>query len=351
MQERPWLAHYPEGVPETISIDRFQSVAQMFDETVEQYGGLPSFSCMGVSITYAELGEKVAAMRSFFVHTLGLQPGDRVALMMPNCLQYPVCIFAALQAGLTVVNVNPLYTPRELKHQLNDAGVKAIVLLENFAVTLQAVQSEVSVQHIVLSELGDMLPTLKRYLVNAVVRYVKKLVPAHHVTGHRLRDALQTPVDESTRHVCGHDDIAFLQYTGGTTGLSKGAMLTHANMLANLEQAAVWLQAAGIRPGAEKILTPLPLYHIFALTANCLAFMRQGAQIVLVPNARDLPALIKTMRTEKVSVMTAVNTLYNALLNAPGFSELDHSALRVCLSGGMSTQAVVAERWKQSTVI
>ena len=347
--ERPWLESYPDNVAPTINIDRFNTVAEMFDEAVEQYAGLTAFSCMDAELTYAELAQKVAAMRSFYVAELGLQPGDRVALMMPNCLQYPVCLFAALQAGLVIVNVNPLYTARELEHQLCDADVTAIVIMENFAATLQQVRDKVPVKHVILTELGDMLGTVKRHLVNFVLRHVKKMVPAHQVSGSRLLQALATPVQDSTRHQGKQEDIAFLQYTGGTTGLSKGAMLTHANMLANLEQASIWLQAFGMRPGTERILTPLPLYHIFALTANCLTFMRQGGKIILIPNPRDLPALVKTIRKEKATVITAVNTLYNALLNTPDFASLDHSAWKLCLSGGMSTQAVVAERWKKVT--
>jgi len=276
-----------------------------------------------------------------------LDAGDRVAIMMPNLLQYPIALFGALRAGLTVVNVNPLYTARELEHQLSDSGAKAIFILENFANTLEQVLRNTAVEHVVLTEIGDCLPVPKRWLVNFVVKYVKKMVPAHRVKGVSMRHVLQAP-QIGTEPEIGPEDVAFLQYTGGTTGVAKGAVLTHRNIVANVQQTVACLEQSTSMDGAI-IVTPLPLYHVLALTANCLAFVQVGALNVLITNPRDIPAFVKELSRWKFSVLTGVNTLFNALLNDPQFRKLDFSALRIVVGGGMAVQRSVAKKWQEVT--
>jgi long-chain acyl-CoA synthetase len=346
--DRIWLKSYPEGVPAEIDIDAYASVRDVFDRTVADFRSLPSFTCMGRSISFAELEAKSAAFGAF-LQARGLAKGARVALMMPNILQYPICVFGVLRAGCTVVNTNPLYTPRELEHQLTDSGAEVIVVVENFAHTVQEVVARTAVKHIVVTSIGEMLG-LKGMLVDFVLRHVKKMVPAWSLPGStRLSDALAEGGRRKLEHVpIDHDDIAFLQYTGGTTGVAKGAMLLHRNIVANLLQAGAWVKPF-LGTKQHVILTPLPLYHIFSLTANCLVFMTLGAENVLITNPRDIPGFVKEMRRHRFTALTGVNTLFNALLNNPEFTKLDFSSLRMTLGGGMAVQKAVAERWKQVT--
>ena len=305
---------------------------------------------MGKSMTYAELDALSARFGAFLQSELGLPSGARVALMMPNVLQYPIAMFGALRAGYTIVNVNPLYTARELEHQLKDSGADAIVILENFAHTLEHVRAQVPIKHVIVTSLGEMLGFPKGAIVNFVVRRVRKLVPPWTLDGHlSFGDALARGAAHALQPVeVGHEDAAFLQYTGGTTGVAKGAVLTHRNIVANLQQAHAWISPV-VTEGREIIITALPLYHIFSLTANCLTFIKIGATNVLIPNPRDIPGFIKELAKHRFTVITGVNTLFNALLNNPEFAKLDFSSLRVALGGGMAVQQAVAEKWKQIT--
>jgi len=347
--EKIWLKHYPPGVPAEIDYRQFKSIGGLFDACVATFRDRPAYHSMGRTISFGEL-DRMSRAFGAWLQAKGLPRGTRIALMMPNCLQYPVCIFGALRAGYTVVNVNPLYTPRELEYQLKDAGAEAIVILENFAHVLQQVIGRTSVKHVVVAALGDLLG-LKGLLVNFVVRNVKKMVPAFE-----LPDALRfnavlaegEPLMLKAIDV-GHDDIAFLQYTGGTTGVSKGAMLLHRNVLANLEQSAAWLTPFLREDQPQVMITALPLYHIFALTANCLVMMRLGGCNVLITNPRDIPGFVKELARHKFTMITGVNTLFNALLHHADFSKLDFSSLRISLGGGMAVQKAVADRWKQVT--
>jgi long-chain acyl-CoA synthetase len=346
--DKIWLKSYPKGVPAEIDPNRYRSVGEVFDESVEKYADLPAYQNMGRTITFRELA-KLSRDFGAWLQSQGLAKGARVALMMPNVLQYPISIFGVLRAGYTVVNVNPLYTPRELEHQLKDSGAEVIVILENFATTLQQVLRNVPIKHVVVASLGDMLG-LKGMLVNFVVRHVKKMVPAYELPGAiRFNVALaQGAQRELQRVAVGPDDIAFLQYTGGTTGVAKGAMLLHRNILANLEQVAAWF-APVFGEARIVVIAPLPLYHIFCLTANCLVFMKLGGCNVLITNPRDIPGLVKELAKHKFNAITGVNTLFNALLNAPDFARLDFSNLKLSIGGGMQVQKAVAERWEEIT--
>ena len=347
--EKIWLKHYPAGVPAEIDVNEFRSIGDLFDKSVKLYGPRKAYINMDKAITYTELERLSAAFGSYCQSVLKLPKGARIALMMPNLLQYPVCLYGALRAGYTVVNCNPLYTERELEHQLKDSGAEAIVIVENFARVLENVVARTPVKHVLVTQLGDMLDFPKRMLVNIVVKHVKKMVPAWHIAhAVELRDALieggrfpLQPVE------VGHEDIAFLQYTGGTTGVSKGAMLTHRNIIANLQQAHAWIKPF-IRD-EEIIITALPLYHIFALTANCLTFFKIGATNVLITNPRDIPGFVKEIGKYPFTTITGVNTLFNAMVNNPDFANIDLSQLRLTLGGGMAVQRAVAERWKQIT--
>jgi long-chain acyl-CoA synthetase len=346
--EKIWLKSYPKGVPAEIDPNRYKSVGEVFDESVKKYADLPAYQNMGRTITFGEL-EKLSRDFGAWLQSQGIAKGARVALMMPNVLQYPVSIFGVLRAGYTVVNVNPLYTPRELEHQLKDSGAEVIVILENFATTLQQVLRNVPIKHVVVASLGDMLG-LKGMLVNFVVRHVKKMVPGYDLPGAiRFNVALaQGAQREMQRDAVGPDDIAFLQYTGGTTGIAKGAMLLHRNILANLEQVAAWF-APVFGDARIVVIAPLPLYHIFCLTANCLVFMKLGGCNVLITNPRDIPGLVKELSKLKFNAITGVNTLFTALLNNPDFAKLDFSNLKLSIGGGMQVQKAVAERWKEVT--
>ncbi|WP_417349144.1 long-chain-fatty-acid--CoA ligase FadD [Ferrimonas sp.] len=348
--EKVWLASYPEGVPAEVDPDRFSSLVDLFEQSVARYGDKPAFINMGKTITYNELDKLSRDFAAYLQQDLRLEQGDRVAIMMPNLLQYPVALFGVLRAGMVVVNVNPLYTARELKHQLNDAGAKAIVVVSNFASTLEQVVDDTPVEHVILTKLGDQLSPLKRTLVNFVVKYIKKMVPGYHIPhAHSLRTALnkggRLPFNKPT---IDNGDLAFLQYTGGTTGVAKGAMLTHRNLVANLEQVSSWIGPT-LNEGEEMVVTALPLYHIFALTCNCLTFMKLGGTNLMITNPRDMPLFIKTIKQYPFTAITGVNTLFNGLLNTPGFDELDFSKLKVALGGGMAVQAAVADKWQKVT--
>ena len=350
-QERPWLQSYPAGVPAEIDVDEFRSVAAVFDASVAKFRDRPAYSNFGKVLTYGEADALVTRFAAYLLGELQLKKGDRVAVMMPNCLQYPIATFGILRAGLTVVNVNPLYTARELKHQLVDAGASVLVVIDNFGDTVQQVIADTPVKQVVTTGLGDMLGFPKGAIVNFVLKYVKKMVPDYRLKGAiRFREALHLGARHTLPPVeISHDDIAFLQYTGGTTGVAKGAMLTHRNLVANMQQASAWISASGVTPGEEVIITALPLYHIFALTANGLVFMKLGGLNYLITNPRDMKGFVKELKGTRFTAITGVNTLFNGLLNTPGFDEVDFSALKVTLGGGMAVQRAVAERWKKVT--
>jgi long-chain acyl-CoA synthetase len=348
--ERIWLKSYPPGIPADIPLDGLASLRTVLERSAERFAELPAFTCMGRTISYAQLDGMSRDFASWLQNAAGLAKGARVALMMPNLLQYPVALFGALRAGLVVVNCNPLYTPRELEHQLNDSGAEAIVILENFARTLQEVAPRTRLRRIVTTQVGDLLGFPKSLLVNAAVKHVKRLVPRWSLPG---AVPFNAALAEGARHALTEpplaaEDLAFLQYTGGTTGVSKGAMLTHGNIVANLEQVAAWI-CQGLDEGRETVITALPLYHIFALTGSCLLNLRIGAHNVLITNPRDMPGFVKELARHPFSTMAGVNTLFNALLHTPGFAELDFSHLKVALGGGMAVQRAVAERWKAVT--
>ena len=347
--DKIWLRNYPEGIPAEIDADQFRSIPDLLDKLFARFADKPAYHNLGRTLSYAELERLSRAFAAFLQGLPGMTRGERVAVMSPNLLQYPVVLFGILRAGMTVVNVNPLYTPRELEHQLKDSGARAIVIVENFAQTLQQVIGSTPVRHVITTQIGDLLPTPKRWLVNFVIKHVKKMVPAWHIEGaitlnaalERGRTAPFAPVDVNS------GEIAFLQYTGGTTGVAKGAMLTHRNILANLEQTGVWISVS-FKEGAEIVIAPLPMYHIFCLTST-LSFMKWGSLSVLITNPRDLPALVKEMGQWKFTAMTGVNTLFNGLLNTPGFAQLDFSTLKVVVGGGAAVLKPVAERWQQVT--
>ena len=345
-----WLKSYPPGVPAEIDVSEFSSLADLFDSSVRKFGEKTAYINMGKSVSYTALEALSRQFAGFLQGELRLARGACVALMMPNCLQYPIAMFAILRAGYTVVNVNPLYTARELEHQLRDAGCEAIVIVENFAHTLQEVLPRTSVRHVVVTGLGDMLGFPKSLLVNFVVRHIKKMVPAWDLPGHvTFREALARGAAHALKPVTlTHDDLAYLQYTGGTTGVAKGAMLTHGNIVANLQQAHAWISPY-VREGEEVIITALPLYHIFSLTANCLTFFKIGASNVLITNPRDIPGFVAELGKYPFTVITGVNTLFNALLHNPEFEKLDFSPLKVALGGGMAVQQAVADKWKKVT--
>ncbi len=347
---KPWLDSYPSGVPAEIDLSAYRSIVDIFEESCNRYRDRGAFVNMGTKMTYGELDH---ATRKFaaWLQRQGLNSGDRIALMMPNILQYPVALFGALRAGLVVVNTNPMYTARELKHQLLDSGARAIVVVENFASVLEEVREEVPLEIVITTAIGDLLNFPKSLLVNVVLKYVKKAIPAWRLPGSvSFREVLDQGAKLPLRPVTiGFEDVAFLQYTGGTTGVAKGAMLTHRNLVANMLQSKAWLKPMGIGEHVEVIITALPLYHIFALTANCLVFMALGGLNVLITNPRDLPAFVAELAKVPFTMITGVNTLFNALLNTPGFAELDFSTLKGALGGGMAVQRAVAERWAKVT--
>ena len=347
--ERVWLKQYESHVPSDIEPSE-DTLVNIIERSVKAHGDAPAFYYMGKSISFRELDQYSLEMAAYLQQSLGLKKGDRVAIMMPNILQYPVALMGILRAGLTVVNVNPLYTARELEHQLKDSGAKAIFIVSNFAHTLAEVIKKTAVDHVILTELGDMLPFPKSLLVNVVVKYVKKMVPPFDLPGATdFRTALGIGSTKTLQKPSvTADDLAFLQYTGGTTGVSKGAMLTHRNIVANVTQAKTWIGPHTLGSG-EVIITPLPLYHIFSLTANCFVYFSMGGLNVLIHNPRDLDEFISIMKKFKFTAITGVNTLFNGLLNHPKFTECDFSSLQVTLGGGMAVQKPVAEKWMAVT--
>ncbi|WP_345827731.1 long-chain-fatty-acid--CoA ligase FadD [Erwinia sp. HDF1-3R] len=345
-----WLKRYPADVPAEISADRYTSLIDLFEEAVKRYADQPAFINMGQVMTFRKLEERSRAFAAWLQEGLGLKQGDRVALMMPNLLQYPIALFGILRAGMVVVNVNPLYTPRELEHQLNDSGASAIVIVSNFAHTLEKVVEKTQVKHVILTRLGDQLSPAKGTLVNFVVKYIKRLVPKYHLPDAiSFRSALHKGYRmQYVRPDIVNDDLAFLQYTGGTTGVAKGAMLSHRNMQANLEQTRATYGSL-LKDGKETVVTALPLYHIFALTVNCLLFIELGGANLLITNPRDIPGLVRELAKTRFTAITGVNTLFNALLNDSDFQKLDFSSLSLSAGGGMSVQKAVAERWEKLT--
>ncbi|MCU4675757.1 long-chain-fatty-acid--CoA ligase FadD [Catenovulum sp. 2E275] len=348
--EKIWLEQYTEGVPAEINPDQYTNLIDVMDEACKRFADRTAFINMGKSLSYQQLDQASDAFASYLQNQLNLGKGDVVALMMPNLLQYPIALFGALKAGCTIANVNPLYTARELKHQLTDAGVTTIVIVANFANTLEKVIADTQVKNVILTELGDQLGCVKGFIVNKVVKHIKKMVPAFSLPNAIAFNQVieQGKAGQFKPVAIESDDIAFLQYTGGTTGVAKGAMLTHRNMLSNLLQAAAWLDST-LEYGKETVITALPLYHIFALLANCLNFMKYGATNVLITNPRDMPAFVKELNKHPFTALTGVNTLFNGLLNAKGFAEVDFSHFKLALGGGMAVQRPVAERWQKVT--
>lgn len=348
MTDKPWLRLYPGGVPANIDTEAYPRLIDMLDECLKKYRDLPAFIFMGKTLTFGEL-DALSNEFGAYLHSRGLEPGDRIALMMPNMLQYPIALFGALRAGLIVVNTNPLYTPREMRHQFADSGAKAIVIAENFAANLGQIIGETQIRTVIVTSIGEMLG-LKGVLVNFIVRRIKKMVPKYKLPNTAtFLDGLRQGRKFSIKPFeSGPDDTIILQYTGGTTGVSKGAMLTNRNLVANMLQIKAWLTPV-LPEGKVIALCPLPLYHIFAFTVNCLAFMSVGGRNVLIVNARDIPALIKEWRKYRPNIFTGVNTLFNALLNHPDFATLDFSDLKAAVGGGMAVQRAVAERWQQVT--
>ena len=353
MTDRPWLSSYPEGVPADIDVTQYASLVALMEESFTRYADRVAYSFMGKDVTYAETDKSSAALAAY-LQGLGLAKGDRVALMMPNTPQYPIAVAAVLRAGLVVVNVNPLYTPRELEHQLKDSGAKAIVIMENFGITLQKCIAATSVKHVVLSAVGDRLGFLKGTLVNYVLRNVKKVVPVFDLPGAvRFNDALEQGASRKLQKpVLGPDDVAVLQYTGGTTGVSKGAVLLHRNVIANVLQSEVWnAPAMALIPAGEQptSVCALPLYHIFAFTINMMLGMRTGGKSILIPNPRDIPAVLKELSKHTFHSFPAVSTLFNGLANHPDFNTVNWSHLKVSLGGGMAVQSAVAKLWLDKT--
>jgi len=347
--KKPWLKSYPAGVPEEIDINEYSSVANIFDTSIAKYGELPAYTNFGQTLSFSEVDIYTAQLAAYLKNELDLEKGDRVAVMMPNLLQNPIAIFGILRAGLVVVNTNPLYTARELKHQLSDSGAKAIIIVENFASVLESVIDDTKIEKVITTKMGDMLSPVKGFIINTVVKYVKKMVPGFHLRDTiSFKNALKLGAQHRFQTVAtNHDDIAFLQTTGGTTGVSKGAVLTNKNMVANMLQASAWIDGyIGDKKGV--IVTALPLYHIFSLTANCLTFMRFGWCNYLITNPRDIKGFVKELKALDFHVFTGVNTLFNGLLNHPDFKTIDFSKFAFALGGGMAVQRGVAERWKET---
>ena len=348
--EKPWLDSYEKGVKTEIDETLYQSIPDVFRQSVEKFANQPAFQNMGKTLTYAEVGKLAEDFASYLQNVLKLPRGERVAIMLPNLLQYPIALFGILQAGLVAVNTNPLYTPRELEHQLKDSGATTIIVLENFANTLELVLPRTQIKHVIVASVGEMFGFFKGTLINFVLRKVKKMVPEY-----RISDTIpfQTALKEGAAHTfrpvsLTREDTALLQYTGGTTGVAKGAILSHGNICANMQQAAEWIVNL-LRPGKETVIAALPLYHIFALTVNLMIFTQAGSKIILITNPRDMKSFIGDMKKERVSVFVGVNTLFNGMVNQPDFATIDFSSLKLTLGGGMATQKAVAEKWKNIT--
>jgi long-chain acyl-CoA synthetase len=350
METAPWFEHYTKGVPHEINPDQYSSIIDLIESSFKKYGKLPAYDCMGATLTFSDVDAMTQQFAAYLQNETNLKKGDRIAIQMPNLLQYPIALFGALRAGLIVVNTNPLYTEREMAHQFKDSGAKALVVLANFASKVEAVLSQTDLEYVFVTEIGDLLPFPKNIIVNAAVKYLKKMVPPYNLPkAIPFKRAIRIGAGKRFSPVkIQNSDIAFLQYTGGTTGVSKGAMLTHRNMIANMLQISAWMEPFA-SDGKETVITPLPLYHVFALTVNCLSMMRFGARNILIPNPRDMQAFIKEMKKYKFSIFTGVNTLFNGLLNQADFKELDFSTLKITVGGGMAVQNVVAEKWKSVT--
>ena len=349
--EKIWFDNYPPNAEKTIDVTKYESLVEMFEAAVKRHPDMPAYINMGQVLTFRKLEERSRAFAAYLQNELRLEKGDRVALMMPNLLQYPIALFGALRAGLVIVNANPLYTPRELEHQLNDSGAKAIVIVSNFAATLEKVVFNTQVEHVILTRMGDQLSFGKRTLVNFVVKYIKKLVPKYKLPhAVSFREALS--IGKQRQYVKPNlesSDLAFLQYTGGTTGVAKGAMLTHANMVANVFQAK-WVAEPLLKDAKVRVAAiPLPMYHVFALSVNCLLFIELGVTGLLITNPRDIPSFVKELKKQRIVALCGVNTLFNALLNNEHFKEVDFSALRLSVGGGAAIQGAVAKRWFETT--
>ncbi|UZR96482.1 AMP-binding protein [Chondrinema litorale] len=345
-----WCRNYPVGVPQEINSYQYTTIIDQFEQSVLRYGPLPAYDCMGASITYDELDMLSRNFAAYLQNYLGLKKGSRVAIQLPNIIQYPIALFGILRAGMVVVNTNPLYTAREMKHQFEDSGVEAIIILANFAHNLEQILPETIIEHIIITEMGDMLGGLKKHLVNGTVKYIKKLVPKYHIPKAVSFDSvIEKGYQRTLRPVnIRPDDIAFIQYTGGTTGVSKGAKLSHKNIVANVEQFDVWV-GDSLSKGEEIIISVLPLSHILALTTNILTMMKVGGRCVLIPNPRDFNSFIKELKRYKFTIFSGVNTLFKALLNHPDFDSVGFSSLKITATGGMAVQQSVAERWKKKT--
>ena len=347
---RPWLKHYPANMPANIDPDSYKNLLGILDETFKKYRYKIAFTCFGKDMTFDEV-DRYSKQFAAYLHSRGLEPGDKLAIMMPNILQYPIVLFGALRAGITIVNTNPLYTPREMKHQFNDSGAKAIVIIENFAYHLESILDEVPIETVIVASMGEMVGGIKGSLINFMVRHVKKMVPKFNIPNtvtvkHAIREGAKfstKPFDSKP------EDVIALQYTGGTTGVSKGAMLTNRNLVANMLQMRTTCNVVLKDDGSEVAFCPLPLYHIFAFTVNCMGLFSMGARNILIPNPRDIPSVIKDLKTYRPTVFIGINTLFNALLNHPDFAALDHSRMVFALGGGMAVNKVVSEKWKQVT--
>lgn len=348
--EKIWLKNYPQGVAAEVDLSKYSSLYDLYEESVRKFQNKKAFTNMGVSLTYNGLNDKVEAFASFLQNELKLKKGDRIAIQMPNVLQFPVIAFAALRCGLTIVNTNPLYTAKEMQHQFKDSGAKAIVILANYAHLLQQIIKDTALESVVITEIGDLFPAPKRILVNAVVKHIKKMVPDYHLPhAYTFRQALELGAMKPSQKIpLTSEDIAFLQYTGGTTGVAKGAMLLHRNVLANVLQICEWMKPK-LREGEEVAIAALPLYHIFALTLNCLGLVRYGAENILITNPRDIPGFIKELKKTPFTVMAGVNTLFNALMNNPHFTTINFEKLKVGVAGAMTLQKPVAEKWMSLT--
>lgn len=345
-----WHQHYPKGIPANIDVNNYNSINELISKSVEKFRDMPAFTNMGITLTYAEVDRLSNFFASYLTNQCSLKKGDKIAIQMPNVLQFPVALFGAIKAGLIVVNTNPLYTDREMLHQFRDSGAKAIVILANFAFNLEKIIDQTKIEHVIVTEIGDLFPVMKRFVVNNAVKYIKKMVPHYKLPQAK---SFLLAIEEGKQHdfkpvTNTRDEIAFLQYTGGTTGVSKGAMLTHGNIIANMNQIFAWMSPK-FKEGKEIIITPLPLYHIFSLTVNCLALMCYGGHNILITNPRDIPDFIKTIKKYPFTVMSGVNTLYNALLNHPNFASVDFSHAKLSVAGAMALQDKVAKRWHEVT--
>ena len=348
--DKVWFKSYQEGVPHEINTSQFTSLVELFSKSCQKHANNTAYVNMGCELSFADL-DKLSAQFAVYLQSLNLRKGARVALMMPNLLQYPVALFGILRAGYVVVNVNPLYTSDELTHQMNDSGAEVLVVVANFAKTVEkSLHDMPALKQVVITEIGDLFPAVKRIIVNAVVKYIKKMVPAYHIPDAiSFNAALAKGLSGAPVPVkLTHDDIAFIQYTGGTTGVAKGAMLSHGNMLANILQASAWISPLSVNSN-DIVITALPLYHIFSLTANCLTFLNAGSKNILITNPRDIPGFIKEIKHTGFTAITGVNTLFNALLNHPEFTSIDFSKVKLALSGGMALQKSVSLQWREKT--